>query len=109
MAIGFTKIADYLISEIKRSEVKPIAAAGNYPPNKGLFLIHSVKDGAIPYNQSQRIHESSQNSELWIPPKGGHIRTYYYFKEEYEEKVLLFLDNYFIRENILDRPYFIIT
>ncbi len=109
MAVGFTKIAEYLFPEFKISEVKPIAVADDYPPGKGLFLIHSKKDGAIPYSQSQLLHESSQNSELWMPPKGGHIRSYKHFKEEYEEKVLLFLDNYFLRENIVDRPFYLIS
>jgi uncharacterized protein len=106
LAKGMIKINQYVYPEFKINDVKPIVAAQDYPVGKGLFLIHSKKDGAIPYSQSMLIHEKSVNSILWLSPKGGHIRSYNYFKDEYEQRVLEFLDNHFQKNRIVDRLYY---
>ncbi len=108
-AKGFIKVNQLVFPEFKVHEVKPILAAQEYPLGKGLFLIHSKNDGAISYVQSQKIHEKSVNSFLWISPKGGHIRSYNHFKEEYEERVLQFLENHFLKRKIEDRSYSIMS
>lgn len=85
-----TRTSELFYPELRTNKVKPYLAYKGFK-NKGLFLIHGKKDGAIPYKQSQKIHEYFPKSELWTPKEGGHIRTYNFYEEKYEEKVLKFL------------------
>ncbi|WP_059104112.1 alpha/beta hydrolase [Shouchella shacheensis] len=99
LATGMTKITEVVIPEFKTGEVRPIYTVKSYPEDKGLFLIHSKQDGAIPYLESKQIHNESKSSELWLSEKGGHMRSYYHFQEGYEEKVLDFLERMFQKHN----------
>lgn len=89
----FTDSAKVFAPELNVEGVKPYLAAREYE-NKGLMLIHSRKDGAINYKESETIHKNStaKDSELWLTNKGGHIRNYKHHKEEYEEKVINFFE-----------------
>lgn len=90
VAALITRTTEFFYPELRTTEVKPYLAARNFD-NKGLFLIHGKEDGAIPYKQSQQIHNSLPKSQIWLPKEGGHIRTYKYNEEQYEEKVIDFL------------------
>ncbi|UTR07366.1 alpha/beta fold hydrolase [Alkalihalobacillus sp. LMS6] len=96
-ATGTTRAIGVMVPGFNPTDVTPLYAAQSYPDDKGLFLIHSMHDGAIPYSESEAIHNSAAGSELWLPEKGGHIRSYFHFESEYEERVLQFLDRHFIR------------
>lgn len=94
-AAGTTRAVGVIVPGFNPHEVTPLNAAQAYPSDKGLFLIHSIKDGAIPFSESEAIHQQAIGSEIWLPEKGGHIRSYYHFQEEYEERVLDFLQRQF--------------
>jgi fermentation-respiration switch protein FrsA (DUF1100 family) len=94
------KFAEIIFVDLNLSEIKPYVAAQNYY-DKGLLLIHSEKDGAISYKQSQLIYDNALNAEFWLTHKGGHIRNYKHQKKVYEDRVVDFLGKY-----ISDKHYF---
>lgn len=107
-AEGTTRAIGVIIPDFNPGDVSPVYAAESYPSNKGLFLIHSQKDGAIPFSESQAIHNNSAGSEIWLPEKGGHIRSYFHFQVEYEERVLDFLERQFRKHDpFISDPYYI--
>ncbi|WP_260471915.1 alpha/beta hydrolase [Bacillus salinus] len=91
------KIAENVFLDLNLSDMKPYVAASRYS-EKGLMLIHSEKDGAISYKQSELIYEHAPNAELWITTKGGHIRSYKHQKELYEDRILEFLYKYMTKK-----------
>lgn len=95
-------IAQNVFIDLDLSEVKPYVAARAYK-DKGLLLIHSKKDGAISYKESELIYNSAPNAELWITKKGGHIRNYKYQKEIYENRIIEFISRYIKDEYIFER------
>lgn len=52
-AAGTTRAIGVIVPGFNPGEVMPLNAAQAYPSDKGLFLIHSIKDGAIPYSESE--------------------------------------------------------
>ncbi|WP_102347498.1 alpha/beta hydrolase [Bacillus sp. Marseille-P3661] len=86
-------IAQNIFVELNLADVKPYIAAKAYE-SKGLLLIHSKKDGAISYKESELIYSNAPNAELWITKKGGHIRNYKHQKEVYEERIIEFINKY---------------
>jgi fermentation-respiration switch protein FrsA (DUF1100 family) len=86
-------IAENVFIDLNISGIKPYIAARWYE-TKGLMLIHSTKDGAISYKQSELIFSNAPNAEIWITKKGGHIRNYKHQKEKYEERIIEFLNKY---------------
>ncbi|WP_246945757.1 alpha/beta hydrolase [Bacillus pinisoli] len=93
-------IAENVFIDLNLSGVKPYVAARLYE-DKGLMLIHSTKDGAISYKQSEMIYDNSPNAEIWITKKGGHIRNYKHQKEKYEERIIEFLNKYLQSDKIV--------
>ncbi|MBU3229653.1 alpha/beta fold hydrolase [Alkalihalobacillus clausii] len=108
LAAGTARAVEAIVPTFNLEDVRPIYAATQYNQEKGLFLIHSRKDGAIPYTESEAIHSHAAGSELWLPEKGGHIRSYFHYKAEYEERVLNFLDRTFKKyePQIVEARYF---
>ncbi|MFD1738180.1 alpha/beta hydrolase [Bacillus salitolerans] len=96
------RVADNIFIDMNLSEVKPYIAAQRYE-NKGLMLIHSTKDGAISYKQSELIFSHAPSAELWITKKGGHIRNYKHQKEIYEDRIIEFLNKY-IEQDYMFQP-----
>ncbi|MDQ0200280.1 alpha/beta hydrolase [Neobacillus ginsengisoli] len=79
--------------KIDLNEVSPITKVKN-GEGKSFFLIHSKKDEAIPYSESENIFQSissGHHKELWLTEDAEHINSYLLYKEEYENRVLKFL------------------
>ncbi|SHJ71864.1 hypothetical protein SAMN02745163_02415 [Clostridium cavendishii DSM 21758] len=84
-----------LIRGIDINEVDAIKAAKSLGDKK-LFLIHSKDDKAIPIKNSEDIYSCVNNKEnvtLWTTEKADHIRSYLLYKDEYEKKVVEFLNS----------------
>lgn len=96
------KIAQNVFIDLDLSEVKPYIAAKAYR-DKGLLLIHSQKDGAISYKESEIIYNNAPNAELWITKKGGHIRNYKHQKKVYEDRIIEFINKYITDEYVFTR------
>jgi uncharacterized protein len=96
------KIAENIFIDLNLSDVKPYIAAQRYE-EKGLMLIHSTKDGAISYKQSEQIYSNAPTAELWITKKGGHIRNYKHQKEIYEDRIIDFLSKYLEQDYVFQR------
>lgn len=95
-------IAENVFLDLDLKEVKPYVAAKAYK-DKGLMLIHSKKDGAISYKESEQIYHNAPNAELWITKKGGHIRNYKHQKKAYEDRIIHFIDKYIKDDYRFDR------
>jgi fermentation-respiration switch protein FrsA (DUF1100 family) len=84
--------------KIDPHEVSPIKNVKN-GKGKSFFLIHSKSDEAIPYAESEKIIQrisSGHHKELWLTEGVEHINSYLVFKEEYEQRVLRFLNEYLV-------------
>lgn len=82
--------------KIDPTEVSPINNVKN-TKGKSFLLIHSKTDEAIPYIESEKLVQSispDNNRELWLTEDGDHIHSYLLNKEEYERRVLRFLNKY---------------
>lgn len=88
-----TKIVEVFNKDINPKEVKPIVAAEKME-EKPLFLIHAKDDPSISYEESKKIKNASKEATLWTPEKGKHIKAIKYNKEEYIEKVTVFLNKW---------------
>ena len=91
-----TEIMDTLpvVEGLEPKKVSPLNAVKNLG-NRKLFLIHSKDDKSIPYENSVEIYNSVQNKAnvtLWLTTKADHIRSYLLYKNEYEERVVNFLN-----------------
>ncbi|MFG0212841.1 alpha/beta hydrolase [Brevibacillus porteri] len=62
--------------------------------NKPILFIHGTGDTTIPMVNSERLFELTQDkdSEIWIVPRAGHVRSYPLVPEEYEKRVVAFLE-----------------
>lgn len=58
-----------------------------------VLLIHGEKDEQIPVENSKLIHEANPQTELWIIPNAMHGEAHAINPEEYEKRVLGFLNN----------------
>lgn len=64
--------------------------------DKKLLIIHSKKDEAISYKNSEKIYKhikNHDNTKIWITNLAKHTQTYIHEKEEYQKRVLEFLNN----------------
>lgn len=80
--------------KIDPNEVSPINSVKNCKEKSFLF-IHSKSDEAIPFAESEKIFQSVSSDnykELWLTESGEHINSYLLNKQEYERRVLRFLD-----------------
>lgn len=84
------------LHKIDPKKVSPINHVKN-SQGKSFLLIHSKSDQAIPYNESKEILQSiplGNHKLLWLTEQGKHIHSYRLYKEEYERRVLRFLEKY---------------
>ncbi|MFC8684208.1 alpha/beta hydrolase [Brevibacillus porteri] len=61
---------------------------------KPILFIHGTGDTTIPMVNSERLFELTQDkdSEIWIVPRAGHVRSYPLVPEIYEQRVVAFLE-----------------
>jgi fermentation-respiration switch protein FrsA (DUF1100 family) len=82
--------------KIDPSDVSPINLVKK-GSGKSFFLIHSKSDEAISYLESKKIFQeisAEHHKELWLTENAEHINSYLLFKEEYERRVLQFLEEH---------------
>lgn len=82
------------LTPLQTKDVNPMQAVQSLKQN--LLLIHGKHDGAISYTESIKLYEKANphsDTTLWVPRKGGHIRTYKYQQRQYEKKVVSFLND----------------
>jgi len=83
-----------IIERMDPKKVSPSKSTNNLG-NRKLLLIHSTDDKSIPYDNSVQIYNSigdKSNVELWLTDKADHIKSYLLYKNEYENKVITFLN-----------------
>ncbi|NRD79798.1 alpha/beta hydrolase [Bacillus sp. BRMEA1] len=85
------------LHKIDPNEVSPIYSVSN-SKGKSFLLIHSIGDEAIPFTESEKIFRAispGSPKEFWLTENGEHINSYLLNKDEYQQRVLQFLDQYF--------------
>jgi len=83
-----------VVEKMDPKKVSPYKAINNLGSRK-LLLIHSKDDKSIPYENSVQIYNSvrdKSNTELWLTDKADHIRSYLLYKNDYENRVISFLN-----------------
>jgi len=98
----FTPIIYHSMRKLLKIHPNEVSPINNVKSTKGkaFFLIHSKTDEAIPYTESEKIFQSissDTHKELWLVEYGEHINSYLLYKEEYERRVLLFLEKHLKR------------
>lgn len=62
-------------------------------PDLPLYFIHGERDPIIPFSHSQRLHELSPESKLWIIPGAGHCDAVLRFPEKVQTSILRFFES----------------
>lgn len=70
------------------SKVRPIKEVGKIAP-RPIFFIHGANDHVISPNETEELHQASNNPKnpLWIVPGAWHARSYDLTRNEYVQKV----------------------
>lgn len=73
-------------------EVKPYQAVQQ--AKKPIFFIHGTGDETVACQNSEKLRAlaTDEQSELWLVPKTGHVRSYARYPEEYGQKVIHFFN-----------------
>lgn len=61
---------------------------------KPIMFIHGTKDSTVPAENSKRLHALAQDedSQIWLVPHAGHVRSFALLPDEYAERVIAFLE-----------------
>ena len=80
------------ITGIELDEVSPYQQVQDLGDKK-LLLIHSQADDKIPYENSLLIYEhAGENADIWLTDESGHIDSFPDNPDDYERRVLEFLN-----------------
>jgi len=75
------------------SEISPLNSLSH--SEVPVFFIHGLEDSQIPVSHSERLFTAkSDPKEAWFPEGVDHVQAHNVYPEEYEQKVLLFFQNY---------------
>jgi fermentation-respiration switch protein FrsA (DUF1100 family) len=73
-------------------QLRPVDVVGRISP-RPLFIIHCMADRVVPAEHSKRIFEAAKEpKQAWWIPTGGHIDGHVVAPQEYERRVIEFLD-----------------
>jgi len=80
-------------------QVRPWTAVSQISPRPVLF-IHGTGDVTISSAHSCRLYELVKHteSELWLVPEAGHVRSYALSPEEYSQRVLAFFEKHMLQK-----------
>jgi dipeptidyl aminopeptidase/acylaminoacyl peptidase len=75
------------------SAIKPVEVVSEIAPRPVLF-IHGELDETVPLEHAYRLQQASHNpqSQLWVVPEAGHVRSYVTHSEEYMDRIITFFD-----------------
>ena len=83
-----------LFFHVDVEEVSPVDAVGRISP-RGVMVIGGEADEQMPSSDAMRLFAAAKEpKELWLIPGAVHGGTVYMSGEEYEKRVLRFLDSY---------------
>lgn len=82
-----------IIFGVDFTAIKPVEVVADIAPRPVLF-IHGKLDDTFPVEHASRLYQAADNpnSQLWIVPDAGHVRSYIEHPEEYMDRVLSFFD-----------------
>jgi len=74
--------------------VKPIESVSEIAL-RPIFFIHGELDEIVPLEHAYRLQQASQNpqSQLWVVPEAGHVKSYATQPEEYMSQITAFFDD----------------
>lgn len=80
------------------SEVAPVEHIAQISPN-AVFLLQGGLDDVLPIDSGQRLYDAAlEPKELWYEPQVGHTGFIDALPQEYEQKVIGFLDRYLLQK-----------
>ncbi|KZE54044.1 alpha/beta hydrolase [Brevibacillus parabrevis] len=61
---------------------------------KPILFIHGTGDHTVPAENSKRLHAlaEDEDSQIWLVPHAGHVRSFALIPDEYAERVIAFLE-----------------
>ena len=78
---------------ISINEVRPVDIIGGISP-RPVFIIHGQSDAMIPINTGERLYDAAGDPRvLWFEEGVGHLAMIDAYPEEYERRIIEFLDN----------------
>lgn len=71
--------------------IKPVESVAEIAPRPVLF-IHGELDGTVPIEHAYRLLQASQSpeSQLWVVPQAGHVKSYITHPQEYIDRIIAF-------------------
>ena len=74
-------------------DLRPVDVIGQISP-RPVFIIHGLSDSMIPINAGERLYETAGDPRtLWSEQNVGHLSMIDEFPEEYENRIIEFLDS----------------
>jgi fermentation-respiration switch protein FrsA (DUF1100 family) len=59
-----------------------------------VFIMHGTDDNVIPYFMSEEIYKLANSpKKFWRIEGAGHLNAYFLYREEYQKRIISFLDN----------------
>lgn len=82
-----------VLYKIDFTAVRPVESMPDIAP-RPVFIIHGEVDSVIPIDQAYSLRDASlsPDTELWIVPKSGHVRSYATHPVEYMSRITAFFD-----------------
>lgn len=80
---------------VSLDSVRAVDDIGKISP-RPVFIIQGMSDENIPVESAQQLYDAASEPRLlWTEPKAYHLNMYAKFPEEYEERVIAFLEGAF--------------
>jgi len=75
------------------TDVRPVDLIGGISP-RPVFIIHGQSDEMVPVNTGRRLYDAAGEPRvLWLEEDVGHLAMIDEFPEEYEDRIIEFLDS----------------
>lgn len=82
----------------KAEQISPMDYIGKISP-RPVFIIHGGKDLVVMPDSGQRLYNAAgEPRELWFEPDLGHVEFINTLPDEYERRVIKFLDHYLLKK-----------
>jgi len=83
-------------TQLKMDNLRPVDVISKISP-RAVFIIHGDSDQTVPPDSALRLFEASgEPKQLWVEPGIEHMATFAAKPEEYEQRVIAFLDQYLL-------------
>jgi uncharacterized protein len=83
-------------TQLKMDDLRPVDAIEKISP-RPVFIIQGGSDQTVPPDSALRLYQASgEPKQLWIEEGIGHVGTFSAMPQEYEQRVIAFIDEYLL-------------